>query len=85
MIPNNTITIILSRITSVDGEKKPSDDDEATSAALSSSSTSYSSTCLPLEVRYLRQYALENNDWHEFQVRQRELKYVGLLGDIKCE
>ena len=57
----------------MDGEKKPSDDDEATSAALSSSSPTWT---LPLEVRYLRQYALENNDWHEFQVRQRELKYA---------
>ena len=54
----------------MDGEKRPSDDDdEATSAALSSSSPTWT---LPLEVRYLRQYALENNDWHEFQVRQRE-------------
>ena len=52
----------------MDVEKRPSDDDEATSAALSSSPT----WTLPLEVRYLRQYALENNDWHEFQVRQRE-------------
>ena len=50
----------------MDVEKRPSDDDEATSAALSSSPT----WTLPLEVRYLRQYALENNDWHEFQVRQ---------------
>ena len=58
----------FSRITTVDVEKRPSDDDEATSAALSSSPT----WTLPLEVRYLRQYALENNDWHEFQVRQRK-------------
>ena len=51
------------------GGEKPEDDDEATSAASStSSSPSYS---LPLEVRYLRQYALENNDWHEFQVRRK--------------
>ena len=62
----------------MDVEKRPSDDDEATSAALSSSPT----WTLPLEVRYLRQYALENNDWHEFQVRQRESRYVGLLGDM---
>ena len=57
----------LSRITSAGGEKKPDDDDEAASTAASSSS--HLSACLPLEVRYLRQYALENNDWHEFQVR----------------
>ena len=56
----------------MDVEKRPSDDDEATSAALSSSPT----WTLPLEVRYLRQYALENNDWHEFQVRQRESRYA---------
>ena len=75
IIPTHNIAA-FSRITSVEGEKKPIDDDEATSAALSpSSSSSYSSTCLPLEVRYLRQYALENNDWHEFQVRQ-SLKYT---------
>ena len=45
------------RITSI-GEAA----DEGAAAAVS-----YPSSCLPLEVRYLRQYALENNDWHEFQ------------------
>ena len=42
------------------GGERSGDSDEASAPSSSSS--------LPLEVRYLRQYALENNDWHEFQV-----------------